>query len=121
MFVFHCHKCGQSFKLFLENLAQKQSIICPNCEQNLDALAHKHLQTIGSSYMVLIDHLKLIMREGSGWSISIAEYDEQRPGLKCCVSDVVINREDIRRESYWGRPVTKEYHARKSLNKNQNT
>jgi len=121
MFVFHCHECSGSFKIYLENLVNMQEITCPNCKQQITDEALSYLRTIGASYRETIDVFKRTMREGAGWSISIAEYDEHRPGLKCCVSESTINREDIRHESYWERPVTKEYQLISRLKKNQNT
>ncbi|XEQ94156.1 hypothetical protein SCACP_30540 [Sporomusa carbonis] len=80
MFIFHCHACKETFQIALENLADRQNIICQNCGQPFPEQAVANLQKLGRAYRDAIDNLKSTNYRRHGWSISIAGNPNRRPG-----------------------------------------
>ncbi|MEX0974631.1 MAG: hypothetical protein WD024_04665 [Bacillota bacterium] len=77
--VFHCTHCNESFKVLPENLANRESLVCPNCGAIFPEEVLKHLRDLGTAYREAIDVLYQGNKEGSGWFISVAALDTPRP------------------------------------------
>lgn len=71
MLKFKCWSCKQEFQISLENLHNKISIQCHNCNNPLPKSALSPLRNLGNSYMDLIDSLHYENTYGNSWGISI--------------------------------------------------
>ncbi len=109
MFIFHCHRCQETFRIYFENLENKESLCCPNCGLEFPGDALKLLNLLGSSYKKAVDELKKSNTHECGWSLTIEEYNIYRPqffekGLLSSETDYEENHQ----KSYWEYDVTQE-------------
>lgn len=101
MFIFHCHRCKETFRVYLENLFDKESLCCPNCGLPFPADALKELNQLSKCYREAIDILKKTNDYQNGWSISIAEHGYPRPREVSKYDNSLFNWADLRQQSYW--------------------
>lgn len=100
MFVFHCHRCEESFRVKLHNLYNKESLSCNNCGIKFPDDALNSLRVLSESYMDSIDVLKRTGEHKNCWSISIAEDKELIPSSVGQYEHLWDNDEN-KVKSYW--------------------
>lgn len=100
MFKFHCHGCQETFRVYLENLAEVETLKCQNCGFEMPQEAVMQLNILGKSYQETINCLFKTNEYKEGWSITIEEYDVLRPDKVSQFENVITRAEDYY-DNYW--------------------
>ncbi|MEK5039010.1 hypothetical protein [Sporosarcina sp. FSL K6-3457] len=79
MLMFNCYTCGQKFKIANENLFNKITIQCPNCDNPVPQKAVEALRRYSEAYMDFIDVLYHTNAENKSWGISVVETESPIP------------------------------------------
>lgn len=82
MLVFKCWSCEQSFQISLENLHNKISVQCHNCDNPLPKSVLDPLRNLGNAYMDVIDSLHFDNTHENSWGVSIKGTDDFIPEQK---------------------------------------
>ncbi|WP_139331832.1 hypothetical protein [Paenibacillus amylolyticus] len=101
MFKFHCHQCGESFRVHFENLHNKQSLQCANCGFDFPQKAIESLVRLGDAYLDAIDTLYQEASNRKCWSISIESNDTLVPPPVGKYDHLDVSQTKRSKTSFW--------------------
>lgn len=70
-FTFKCFNCNEEFNIHLGYMLGKETIICPNCNQNLDNDVVIHLKEAVNNLEKSLIKLNSLNSPNKGWRISL--------------------------------------------------
>lgn len=79
MLKFNCYSCGEYFQVSFENLYNKISIQCPNCDNALSNQTVALLRKFSEAYMDVIDSLCENNTHKASFGLSVTEMLEPIP------------------------------------------
>lgn len=101
MLKFHCDRCKESFNIAIENLYNKESIVCNNCGFSLPDEAVSALKEMSIKYMDAIDVLKKTGEHEQCWSISMVGEERLVPPPTQEFEKFNFDYRETKKQSYW--------------------